>query len=79
MSTQDIEPIDSKHDADVAVARSEPKHVDNMTFEDRAAALALANEDDPGLKVFGLRWWRLFGIALVCWMAGGDNGRFLSH
>jgi hypothetical protein len=45
-----------------------------MTFEDRATAFHLAHAADPGIPALSLRWWRFFGIALVIWMAGGDNG-----
>lgn len=49
--------------------------VHDMSLEDRAAALSLAQQADPGLEPFSWRMFTFTLIVLVCCMCSGDNGR----
>jgi hypothetical protein len=46
----------------------------DMSLEDRAAALRLAQQADPGLEPFSWRMFTFTLIVLVCCMCSGDNG-----
>jgi hypothetical protein len=48
--------------------------VHDMSLEDRAAALRLAQQADPGLEPFSWRMFTFTLIVLVCCMCSGDNG-----
>jgi hypothetical protein len=48
--------------------------VHDMSIEDRATALRLAQQQDPGLDPFSWRMVKFTLIVLVCCMCSGDSG-----
>lgn len=50
--------------------------VHDMSPEDRATALQLAHEADPGPNVWSLRYLRFSLMLLVVCMCSGDNGEY---
>ena len=68
----EIEPqmVDEKNDTTVVVKED----VTHMTAEDRATALKLAIEADPGIPPVSLRYFKFVLMMLAICLCGGDSG-----
>lgn len=76
VSAQHVERLEEGHpDGKVDTVPAVMKvAVHDMTVEDRATALRLAHEADPGPPVMSFRYVRFVLMVLVICMCSGDNG-----
>ena len=66
----DFEQVENTQDVS-AIAQAK---VRDMSFEDRAAAMRIVHEQDPGIPPWSPRMVKFVLMAMVVCMCGGDSG-----